>query len=255
MADNFNRISPSGVLAFRQHSASVPPAATDDLGNGYPLFSIWVDEVADTVYISVDDTDNMAVWVNLGSAGAGGYNQIQDEGAPLPQQTTLNFVGPSVIVTDVAGVTTATFSAPSALQMEHANSIKLGGASADVASPLELAVPGTYWLGERGTPPQVPGLKSDGALWVADTALELYGMATVQTAGVGAVARTYQAFLNDVAIPAAVQTRTPASAGFVRIADFAPVAIAAGDNIIASLTLLPGDTVRNPSLFLYVRMP
>lgn len=61
-------------------------------------------------YDSVSDTFEgyaNGSWVTLGSTG-GGYDTIEDEGAPETQRTTINFVGAGVSVTDVGGETEVT---------------------------------------------------------------------------------------------------------------------------------------------------
>lgn len=42
----------------------------------------------------------------IGGGGGAFYQTVQDEGVSLPQRLALNFVGPGVTVTDIAGVTT-----------------------------------------------------------------------------------------------------------------------------------------------------
>jgi hypothetical protein len=44
----------------------------------------------------------------LSAAGASGYTTVQDEGVPLTQRTTVNFVGAGVTAADSGGVTTVT---------------------------------------------------------------------------------------------------------------------------------------------------
>ncbi len=72
--------------------------------NLFQLHDVSLNEIADgdtLVYNS--DTE---VWEN-GEAGGGGHI-IEDEGTPLTQRDTLNFVGAGVAVTDVGGKTTVT---------------------------------------------------------------------------------------------------------------------------------------------------
>lgn len=47
-----------------------------------------------------------AIFLNGVPVGGGaGYSTVQDEGSPLPQRTTLNFVGAGVTVSDAGGLT------------------------------------------------------------------------------------------------------------------------------------------------------
>lgn len=104
MADNYVKISPSGLLAFRQHSQAGGPSPTDDRTKGFRIFSEWIDTTGPTSYICVDDTPGAAVW-QTDSSGGPGYTTIQDEGVPLPQRTTLDVVGGGAAASDVAGTT------------------------------------------------------------------------------------------------------------------------------------------------------
>jgi hypothetical protein len=135
---------------------------------------------------------------------------------------------------------------------ELEGAIALGGVSADPAAPLELIGAGIFYLGNPSTPPMVPSVKSSASVVVATVPLEIYGLATMQVAGVGAVPRTYQGLLNDAPI-AASTTRTPASAGYVRPPNFPPIAVPAGGFINGTLVLGAGEVVRNPTLILFTR--
>lgn len=55
-------------------------------------------------------TDNTAKEITIAASGSTGYGTIQEEGTPLTQRDTINFVGPNVTATDDAGngVTTVT---------------------------------------------------------------------------------------------------------------------------------------------------
>ena len=44
----------------------VAPTSNDDISAGYVVGSVWVDEIANQVYISVDDTEGSAVWRLVG---------------------------------------------------------------------------------------------------------------------------------------------------------------------------------------------
>ena len=49
-----------------------------------------------------------------------GYTTIQEEGSDQTQRSTLNFVGTSVTVTDVASVTTVTIADSAGITQAHA---------------------------------------------------------------------------------------------------------------------------------------
>jgi hypothetical protein len=42
--------------------ATAAPAASNDVGEGYAVGSIWIDVTADLSYVCVDSTENTAVW-------------------------------------------------------------------------------------------------------------------------------------------------------------------------------------------------
>jgi len=46
--------------------AIIPPAATDDVGLGYKVGSVWYDTVLDDWYVCVDEADDNAVWIVTG---------------------------------------------------------------------------------------------------------------------------------------------------------------------------------------------
>lgn len=139
---------------------------------------------------------------------------------------------------------------------ELARAIHLGGVSADPLGPVELAVPGTYWLGEPGTPPEVPAVQSDGSVWIAPVDCELYAFAIVQTAGIagGTPNNTWSGFVNEVAIGDTVVGVDSSLGGFItRQPIDPPVNVNAGDRVNGNVIVPAGNTLRNPTLILFPR--
>lgn len=82
-------------------SSVVVRAAGSQLIDSLPTKSITAGNSA--LFVS-----NGTNWYSLPSGtgvGASGYTTIQDEGAPLPQRTTINFTGGGVTATETAGIT------------------------------------------------------------------------------------------------------------------------------------------------------
>lgn len=92
-----------------------------------------------------------------GGAAGGGYNTLEDEGTPLTQRTTINFIGAGVTVTDVAGetqvsipggagagVTTAIVTLPYPAQRVHRVSVI--DATVTGSSKIALSIPGSDTL-------------------------------------------------------------------------------------------------------------
>ena len=55
---------------------STGPLASDDSSDGYAKGDIWIDQVAGLSYICIDDTDDAAVWLQLGSGGSAGGGSL-----------------------------------------------------------------------------------------------------------------------------------------------------------------------------------
>ena len=53
-------------LPFHKLNASAAPAAGDDDADGYVPGSVWIDTVADTAYVCVDNATGAAVWQEIG---------------------------------------------------------------------------------------------------------------------------------------------------------------------------------------------
>ena len=68
LGDGVVEYTPNTVRRFY---ASDAPTATDDETLGYVGTDVWLDEVADEVYICIDPAEDAAVWLNIGSGGSG----------------------------------------------------------------------------------------------------------------------------------------------------------------------------------------
>lgn len=77
---NHIKISPSGIVAFVQHSQAGAPSPSDDASKGFTLFSEWIDLTTKLLYTCVDPSTGAAVWV-LGGGGGGG---LTSPFVPLP---------------------------------------------------------------------------------------------------------------------------------------------------------------------------
>jgi len=76
-------------------------------GNGLPVHTAerstqYQDLDTNKVYIN---SDGATTWVEIGTGAGSGYSTIQDEGAPLTQRTTVDFVGAGVTATDTGAKT------------------------------------------------------------------------------------------------------------------------------------------------------
>lgn len=60
--------------------AEEDPDNLDDLGQGYPVGYLWVNTLTGTIWTSVDDTDDAAVWESTGN-GSGTILELENENA------------------------------------------------------------------------------------------------------------------------------------------------------------------------------
>ncbi len=90
-----------------------------------------------TLIVRVSSNTNFAGSYSATVVG-GGYNLIEDEGSPLPQRTTLNFVGGAVTVTDAGGKTVVTLSGGGFTSLTNAQMQTLIGASSVIAGQYYL---------------------------------------------------------------------------------------------------------------------
>ncbi len=90
-----------------------------------------------TLIVRVSSNTNFAGSYSATVVG-GGYNLIEDEGSPLPQRTTLNFVGGAVTVTDAGGKTVVTISGGGIISLTNAQMLNLINTSTVVAGQFYL---------------------------------------------------------------------------------------------------------------------
>lgn len=84
--------------------------------------------------------------LSSGAGGGGGYNTVQDEGSPLPQRTTIDFVGAGVTATDNGSKTIVTISGggASVTTVSNAQLNNLINTNAVVAGQQYLVTPVNY---------------------------------------------------------------------------------------------------------------
>lgn len=64
-----NDAGTASKLESQHHRATVNPAVTDDIADGYGIGTIWVNTATNTAYILTDSTAGAAVWKQMGGSG------------------------------------------------------------------------------------------------------------------------------------------------------------------------------------------
>lgn len=93
---------------LNNREATAAPGVTDDTTKGYEVGSEWDDVTNDKAYVCLDATEGAAVWTETTAGASGGYTTIEDEGTPLTQRTTIDFVGAGVTADDFGSETRVT---------------------------------------------------------------------------------------------------------------------------------------------------
>ena len=78
---------------LHKYAATVAPAVTNDIDEGYTPGSFWFDTTNDKAYVCLDNTDGAAVWTEITGGGAGGSvatDTIFDAAGDLVQGTGAN---------------------------------------------------------------------------------------------------------------------------------------------------------------------
>lgn len=136
-----------------------------------------------------------------GSSPGGGYATIQNNGAPYPQETTLNFIGSSAVVSDDAGNSRTNVTFDSSLNDIASTNFVKGDLIVSNGTNLVRQAVGT-----NGQVLVADSAQTSGVRWAASTG----GYSTIEEEG---VALTQRAILNFIGASAtatdnAIDTRT-----------------------------------------------
>lgn len=87
------------------HTATADPTVTDDSAAGFPVTTMWLNTVTNTMFLSVIDTPGAASWQKIGAiSGAPGYAYAQNLAGTSIPDATYTQVPFATIVEDVDGV-------------------------------------------------------------------------------------------------------------------------------------------------------